>query len=304
MGTWQFTPYTIIYLVAACISFIISGISWRMRPVRTTGLFSILALTTEFGLSVIFGFFQTQMNIKLIMLRVEYLGILSSGYVWLIFVAKYTQQDKWLKKWVYIVLAIIPVFSYIQVLFVEQHHFFYKVYEFTTLNELIITKKIYGPGFYISASYSYLLIIMGTLFLIRRMSLMPERFWRQNIPLSLVLIVVLIPNFLYISGNNPIAPYDPTPLSFVVVGILFLFAIYVHQFLDVVPVAYNLIFKDMRTGVMIIDKRDHIIDLNISAGRIFNKSVKEMTGQHLKDIFSNKYNEIKAIEDIPEQNLN
>jgi PAS domain S-box-containing protein len=219
------------------------------------------------------------------MLRVEYFGILSSCYLWLIFIAKYTHQDKWLTKRTYQILAIIPLFTFIQILFVEQHDFFYKLYEFKEYKGLLVTEKIYGPGFFISTVFNYSLIIIGTLFLIRRISHMPERFWKQNIPLALVLIVVLIPNFLYISGNNPIDPYDPTPLSFVIMGILFLTAIFAHQFLNVVPVAYNLIFKDLKNGVIIIDKRGHILDMNTKAAHIFNVDIKHVTGDHIKKLF-------------------
>jgi signal transduction histidine kinase len=289
MSFWQFTPYAIVYISAAIMAFLVSLFAVRMRSVRTKNIFSLLALSTGIWVSgYLLGFFSTNLSFKLIMLRVEYLGIFASGYLWLIFIAKYTHQDKWLMPWVYWILAIIPLVSYIQIIFVENHNIFYKMYDFTFYNDLVVSKKVYGIGFFISAAYNYTLIIIGTLFLIRRISHMPERFWKQNIPLALVLIVVLIPNFLYISGNNPIPPYDPTPLSFVIIGILFLFAIYMHRFLNVVPVAYNLIFKDLRNGVIITDKRGYILDLNTSASTMFQCILKKCIGDHINTLFKNE----------------
>lgn len=286
MGSWQFTPYSVIYLSAAFLSLIIAVIAWKMRPVRATGLFSLLSFSIGIWVTGYFlGFFNKDIGIKFIMLRIEYLGILSSGYLWLLFASTYTHYDKWLKTWVKIALAIIPVLSFIQILTIEYHSFFYKTYFVTQVNNLFVIEKVYALGFYIAVSYNYLVILTGTIFLMCRIIRMPTRFRRQNFNLVLVVVVIIVPNFSYISGNNLFKPYDPTPLSFALAGILFLFSVYFYRFLDVVPVAYNLVFKTMKPGVIIIDKRKHLLEINTAAEQIFNYTSKQALGKPIVKIF-------------------
>ena len=118
MSIWQFNSISFIYFFAACMSFVIAIIAWRRRPERTAGLFSLLAFSVGiWATGYFFGFFNKDVAVKFIMLRIEFLGIYSAGYVWFLFISTYTHQDKWLKSWVKIALAIIPLLSYFQVLF-------------------------------------------------------------------------------------------------------------------------------------------------------------------------------------------
>ncbi len=50
--------------------------------------------------------------------------------------------------------------------------------------------------------------------LIHRTLTMPRHLRGISTMLVLIILVLLASHGLYLSGNNPIAPYDPTPLSF------------------------------------------------------------------------------------------
>jgi PAS domain S-box-containing protein len=114
---------------------------------------------------------------------------------------------------------------------------------------------------------------------------MPARFRGQIIPLVLVVVVILFPNFLYITGNNPMFPYDPTSLALVIVGLLFMIIMRRHKFLDVVPVAHNLVFKNVNSGVIILDERMHILEMNPAAEQILTCKQEEMMGKSVVGLF-------------------
>jgi len=285
MNFWQFTPFAILYFIAALISFSLSIFVWKMRDVSGKKYFRFLTLfigiwTLGYTLMV----FSANIGMKLIMIQVSYLGLICSVVFWLFFILSYTNSDSWLTKWTKGFIFIIPIITFIEILTFQYHNFYYRSYEFIEIDNFIFFKKEYGPGFYIWVLYSYSLLIIGGIILIRGILNMPTKFRKQVIPIVIILITIIIPNILYILKINPIAPYDPTCLSFVLVGIIFFFIIHYDKFLNIVPVAYNLVFNSTKSGVIIINEQGLILDINPSAEQIFNSYQKEIVGTDILDL--------------------
>ena len=299
MTTWQFTPVAPLYIAAVGISWLVSYMAWNMRPVRGATHFSLM---TFFGgvwaLGYLLGFFNTNMSWKLIMLRVEYTGTIGTSLSWLLFVAVYTYFDEWLTRRALVVILIVPAATLLMILTVQWHDLFYHSFELATENDLIVTDKVYNIGFYLWVGYAYFLTLAGAMILLRAILRMPERFRGQFTPLVLVVVVVVFPNVLYITGNNPLFPYDPTPLSFVIVGVLLIYIIRRYRFLDVVPVAYNLVFENANSGIIIVDKRGHILDMNKAAEKIGGRAHETVLGKSIFDAFPDHQELIERFRDV------
>jgi PAS domain S-box-containing protein len=132
---------------------------------------------------------------------------------------------------------------------------------------------------------------------------MPSQQRRQIFVLAPAVLIIIIPNFLYLSGRSVFFPYDPTPVALAIVGILFLLSIYIHKFIEVMPVAHAQVFKNMRSAVIIIDSRDKIMEINPAAERIFNKLQTDVVGKNVLELLPECeklikggifYNEIKT----------
>jgi len=286
MNTWQFTPFAICYVLAVFVSFFLSYLGWKMRPVRGATHFSLLTLSAGvWSLGYLLGFFNTALAWKLVMLRVEYIGIICTNYFWILFIIVYVYYDHWLTKRVLLLLGIIPILTFIQILTVEHHHLFYKTHDLAMKKGLMIFTKEYGPGFYLWTAYNYILFPVGGLILIWGILRMPSQLRRQTIPILMVLVLSLFFNFMYISGYNPISPYDPTPISFVIAGILYVMIMRRYKFLNIVPVAYNKVFEDVNTGAVIIDGRNVILDMNPVAEKILARKQQDALGRAVLDIF-------------------
>ncbi|MCP3900101.1 MAG: PAS domain-containing protein [Desulfobacteraceae bacterium] len=295
MSTWQLTPYAGWYLLAAVISFLLSYTGWKLRSVRGAIYFSLLFLSAGiWTLGYLFGFFNTHLAFKMAMLRVEYLGNIGTNYFWILFACAYVYYDHWLTRRMLVLLGIVPVITLIQILLVDQHTFFYQAHGLATKDGMIFFSKVYGPGFYLWAGYSYLMSCAGCMILTWGLLRMPRQFRGQTIPILLVTGFGLILNLSYISGNNPIAPYDPTPLSFIIIGVLFMVIMRRYRFLDIVPVAYNLVFENIYTGVIISDERAHVLDMNPSAGKILDRNPKDVLGKSILDVLPEHRELIKS----------
>ncbi|NQU51504.1 MAG: PAS domain-containing protein, partial [Bacteroidetes bacterium] len=161
----------------------------------------------------------------------------------------------------------------------------YKSISIAEINNFFVLQKVYGPGFYIGASYSYLLIFAGALLVLINNIRISSIFRIQNFIIVLAIVAMITPNLLYITGNNPIEPYDPTPLSFTLASILFLYAFFNFRFLNIVPIAYSLVFKNLKNGVLILDNKTRIVGMNSAAELILNCTLNKALGMPAINLF-------------------
>lgn len=215
------------------------------------------------------------------LLRFEYIGMAGAVYLWVFFIARYTQLDNWLNKWVFIILLIIPLFTIISVFRAPNDTFIRTSYEVEQVKGINIFVKNYTWGFFLWTGYAYTMILAGLVMLTIRIAQVSGSTRTQLIFLVPIVFLVIVPNATFITDNNFIEPYDPTPITLVLVGILFIMSIYFYKFLDVVPVAHSLILKNVKSGVIIIDSRAHIIEANRVAEAIIGKSEGQVLGKSI-----------------------
>ncbi len=285
MSAWHFTPVVIVYLISIGISLLLSILALRIRAVRGTKLFSaMMFFITIWITSSMLNIFNTNEPWKILMTKIEYIGIGGAVYLWLFFVAVYTQYDKWIRKYMYFLFAIIPVVTIISVLQAPNNTFVHKAYEFEYVNGLKTNVKNYTIGFFIWASYSYLMLGLGFMFLLFRIIETPKAYRKQLYYLTPIVFILIVPNVLYIMDKNPIEPYDPTPLSLTVIGILIILTMYFHNFLNVGPIANKLILNNIKGGVIVVDLNGKITDVNSISQSIIGKKKPDILGQKLIDI--------------------
>ncbi|MDC7233511.1 MAG: ATP-binding protein, partial [Spirochaetales bacterium] len=76
---------------------------------------------------------------------------------------------------------------------------------------------------------------------------------------------------------------DFTPIALALSGLFFFIGIYWHRFLDIIPIARNIIVEEMDQGIIILDKSDLVIDINIAALKLF-RIQKSVLGQPIQNI--------------------
>ena len=285
MEYWQFSPILTVYFAGACLAFLLSFLAWNLKPFHGTKVFSMALLAAGIWvLGYVFEVASTSEVVKLILVRIQYLGLMASICLWIIFVINYTQLEALKKNWFYIFISIVPAVSFIEVLFFTCSNFFYQSYQLETIDGLKMFTYHLGLGFYIWAGYAYFILIASLFIVLMRMRNLPRKYRNQIIPLATSVSIIILPNILYITGNNPLAPFDPTSLFFVLVGGIMLYSIQFQKFLDIVPVAHNIVLKNAKMGIVIIDDHDRILEINPSAQRIFGCCDNQFIGKQIKTI--------------------
>ncbi|NDJ54053.1 MAG: PAS domain-containing protein [Chloroflexi bacterium] len=283
---WQFTPAALLYAAAFVVSLGLGVYGWRMRAQKGAPIFTLMILASAFwSLGYLFGFFSATPAWKLTMLRVEYLGITAAPVLWVLFVLVYANYEQPLKPRTIALVSLIPAVMMVLVLFVQRHPLIYQSYDFVQVGNLLLFQKEYGVGFWIFAGYQYILTFAGSVLLLVAVVRFPSLFQRQAALLTAAALMPILVNVLYITGNNPIAPYDPSPVAFVLTGSLVAVTIWQYRLLDVVPVAHHLVFESVSNGVIIFDAKGAILEVNPAAEGILKQSEQAVLGKALVEAF-------------------
>lgn len=285
MENWQSTPYLIIYVAAGAIISFLTIAAWKLKSTRATRYYRLSMLAVAIwivGYAIQISI--TSLDFKLLVLRFEYAGIISAIYFWLIFVIYYTQYQKLMNVWVIIVMAIIPVISFAEIITLQSHDMFYKSYQIETIGGLQLLTKEYGIGFYVWAGYAYFISAVSLFIVASKAKSMPRRYRNQIVPLAISVFLLILPNIFYILKINPIYPFDFTSLFFAIIGVIMLYSLHSQNFLDIIPVAYNLVIKDSHLGIIIVNSQHSILDINPAATQIFNLPDSRCIGKNVTSV--------------------
>ena len=282
----QFHPIVIIYFASCAIALVMVYWSRQMPLVRGSRLWGIVMCFCAIWSAG--GGMETlivDLYYKLLMLRISYFGIIGTVVFWSLFITIYSNNDRLLTNTVKTILFIFPIITYLSVLTLHLHPYFYKSVELNNIDGIWGLSTNYGPIFWAWSVFAYGLIFGSGVLLVQSVLRFPHQFRGQIYLLIIAALIPLISNFLYISGNNFIEPFDPSAPAFVISGLLIGFSFHRYRFLDVVPVAHDLVFKHVNSGVIVINNRGVVLEINPAAEKMTNCSQKKVIGQPVQQTF-------------------
>jgi signal transduction histidine kinase/CheY-like chemotaxis protein len=222
--------------------------------------------------------------LKILLSKLSYIGICSVMPLWFMFVLSYVKKGNLLKKAVKYLVHGIPVVILLLVFTNEFHHLVWPTLIPYSVDGGI--RLIYGHGIavYTYAVYCAVIMFWGTIMLISFLLDVPALAKRQ---VRLVLIASISPwvaNVIYLLGYSPIPAVDLTPIGFIITGLIFQFAIMRFQMLDLIPVARHTLLGELIDGVLILDNKNRIADINAAAEDILKSNEDKMVGKPLNEV--------------------
>ena len=212
--------------------------------------------------------------------KVKYLGVATVPSIWLFLAVKYLGRRQWLTARSLGFLSIEPMITLLLVWSNDFHGLIWTNFKLEKFGSLYLKASTHGLWWWVHTSYSYLLLLVGTLLFIRTLSRSHDLYRSQ---VTAILIGVLSPwlgNAMYVSGFNPFMPLDPTPFGFTITGLSIGWGLFHARLMDILPVARSTILEHMKDAVMVLDARDRIVDVNLSACTIIGRDASEIIGKH------------------------
>ena len=276
----QFSWILILTAIAGLLALISAWSLWRRRT--TKGSIPLLLLFISIAIwSISYGFelFFVDYLAKTLWVRIEYFGIVSVPVFWFLFCLRYTNHKKPDNTRFFIYFSIIPFITVILVWTNQLHHLIWTKQVITNLYGIDLLELEYGIWFWIHAFFSHGLYLTGMYLLIQHYFSSPKNIRHQVGYIIWAGMIPGIANFLYISNNNPLPMIDLTSLSFAISGMLIVWVLYFHRFLDIVPIARDTTIENMRDGIIVVDLKDRVVDINPAAEEIIQSPFSSVVGE-------------------------
>ena len=182
--------------------------------------------------------------------------------VCILFTGKIFSNPNYKLKRIDLFTLIMPITSLIILWTNNFHHLFYKVYSTN------ISKCVYGNWLIIHNIYSYTLLLIGIIYIIKASGKTSGFFSKQSL---LIIAGMSIPIVVNVLGTFKIIPMSVfiTPISFAFAMVFFALAIFKFKFLGIAPIALRTVVNRMSDSYIILNENYVVTDFNNTFLNIF-----------------------------------
>ena len=275
------SPYFWVLLSSTLVSTLLALYLLRMRLVPGAAQLALLvAAVAEFSIAYLAELYFTGLQSKILLAKFQYIGIVTIPPAWLAFICRYARvkPTRWCSGRVWILISIVPVLTLLFVWTNETYGIIWKETYLAQFNGYSVLTLEYGFWFWVHSAYSYLLLLTGTVILLRSIHRKQKLFQHQAVMTIIAVCIPWIFNGLYLSGFRLGPNLDPTPFAFLLSGIVFTLNMGINNFYQTIPIAKSTIFKELGDGIFVLDRNECIIEVNPAAEKLLKRKASDIIG--------------------------
>jgi PAS domain S-box-containing protein len=140
-----------------------------------------------------------------------------------------------------------------------------------------------GPVFYGHLLYSYGLVVLSTVLVVRLLTESQSLYPRQVYAVLAAILGPFVTDLLYQFGVTPI---DMTPLAMTGSGLLVTLAVFRFKLLNVSPVTQDTVVENIRDGLLVLDRDDEFVEINSVARSYLDLESERVVGRQVDDVLS------------------
>ena len=284
---FQSTSYILPLVISSVITGFVAFYVWDRRATVSgaTALVLLALASAEWSLGYALEIAGADLLTKIFWGKSQYIGIAAVPLLWIIFAYSYLTRGSRMTRRTVSLLSIVPFITLLLALTTESHGLIWKDIQIRTVGAFSALDVTHGFWFWVYWIYSNILLLTGTLFVLRSLNRTKGLFRRQNMILLIAVLTPWIGNVLYVSGLSPIPHMDITPFAFTISICVFAFGIYSYKLVNLAPVARDLVVEKMQDGMIVLDKQGNIVDINPAVQKALGLSASQAIGQRAKDLF-------------------
>ncbi len=242
----------------------------RRRGVPGMAAFgAVIALGSLWSLSTALELTTPGFPDKVFWANIEYLGCALIPVGWLIGVAQYTDRAHWVTPRRVAALLIVPMLTLALVWTDPLHGLMRSAVYMDASGPVPGIGEIFGPYFWFHTTYSYALLVAAVVLLIWSLARSRPAHRGQQIGLLVAVALPMLADLAYLVGIRPLSDFELTPVLIGVSGIVITWSLLRHRLFDIVPIAHDAIIAGLRDAVVVLDTRQHVVDMNAAGRRLF-----------------------------------
>ena len=193
--------FTVLLSLTGLLCLFVAGMVWRRRFTSTSAVPLVVLLIALTWWNLTYAIFFTGLPgpTPYFWLDITYVGVVTVPPSLLMFAAAFTNRNTWFRQKIFLALAIEPVLVLVTMFTDPWHNLFFGGKRM--LSTAMILEA--GPVFWINVIYSYLLILVATIWLIQAYLKATGIFRKQLGTVLLGIGITWINSIVLILGLNP-----------------------------------------------------------------------------------------------------
>ena len=260
-----YTPYIWPHLIAVVLLAGIALYARRFRALPSARPFILLTELAALGtLIYALNIATPSLPLKILWHQLQYLLMIFIPPLALVLALEYTGQSQWLTRKRLAWLASVPSLLVLLWLTTPYHTLLRYDFRVDVSGPFPIMLFARGPFFWVYLLYSYTLLVVACWQLLVAFPLRTMYFYNALLLIAGLLIPVVI-NVLFQLGLTPIRGYDWSRLAYIISGLLGIWALSRGRLFEVALVARRLLVEVIDDVMVVVDRRNHIVDFNRAA---------------------------------------
>ncbi len=277
----QYHPYSIILLVSALVTLIVFLLARKRTAPGSMALKGMLLGMFIWGFSYALTWAFVPLGLKIFWSKVMFMGAVMVPGLFTIFTLRITHRNNWVTFRNVVLLFAEPflvlVFMWAapRLVFASMEQVLYDGYAVLTLQP--------GIWYWINLAYSY--AVASFAFVLLAISYRSANsFFKKQYLMILLGSIVPLAFSIQIYSRSPISgELDLVPALFGISSVIYVYAIFRHRFMDLVPIARSRLIENMSDGVLVLDLQGRIVDVNPAMRNFLGEEPTSLIGRNVTE---------------------
>jgi diguanylate cyclase (GGDEF)-like protein/PAS domain S-box-containing protein len=266
------TKETFIFLASLVLNVLTILVVWQKR--QKAGMVWLVLAMIAIGVYNFFAMLDAssaELSGRILFSKLEYLGANTVGPFLALFFINFPQQRIKFNPLFLLMVFSIPLITFIGLITNEYHYLFYTGFEHIsgTINGYYF---LHGPIYWIALSYNYACGIASIILIYINTRRSTAIYRLQSLVLLISSAFPFFSGLMYAFGRNPIPGMDILPVGFSISGLGIVFSVVFLRMFDLVPLSRNLLVENLQDGVVVLDSRKQVVDINPAALQLLDGS--------------------------------
>ena len=278
--------YVLLYAATAILASVVVWVAWRRRTARgARGLAVLMLGIAIWSVGAAVTWHVPTQEAQVFWLTTNALGIWMVPVGVLLAGLDVAKVDRWLVPG-RIALIAIPAFALMNLEWLNPGGQYNMAFVGQPVGSYVHYEAVPGPLYWAFNVLAYAMVTLGLALILRTYLRSSGRERAQAAVMFSGGLLPFAADILTESRILPLAGLDLAPLSFLVTGALWLFAVLRGTLLDIVPVARNVLVDQMTDGVIVFDAEDCVVEANPAALALLDGCMDDLVGKSGEEVFS------------------
>jgi len=268
-------------IVAVSLVAYVSRLGGRAGIAPMTALFVGLAV---WSFAYIFELDGLSLDTRITAAKISYFGIVLIPGSWFVFALAYTGKHRWLSKRLMSTLTVVPIVTLASVWTNEFHGLYWSdiVTHETGTGYWVDFES--GPLFWVHSAYSYVLLSLGIGLILQGALMLPGKMRKQGIALAFGTLAPFSGSVFHVFGISPFVTIDPAPIASLMSAGMMIIVVRRLKLLRVLPISREVVMKNFRDGMIVVDENSMVVDINQTAEQIIGLTLDDVILKNVQEI--------------------